>query len=220
MPGGAADGEGALMAARPLQAAWLAAAALAALALAAPACHFDRDTNAPGLSDVATAPRDLSRHQPEPPADPGEEMIALTPGLMMGGGVRGRSPHGFGDFGVEIGLNQGENPRSHREDDFLVYPLSGRGVILGWSFLRLDDDSGGTRARIGPLYLEGQMYRQLTGGGLGVAVDPRTGATGPELNVWFWSLFARTRYLWGQGGGFEATFGWQLKIPVTWVHSR
>lgn len=212
------------MAARPLQAAWLAPAALAslalALALAASACHFDHDTNAPGLSDVAHAPRDLSRQAPEPPADPGEEMIALTPGLMIGGGVRGRSPHGFGDFGVEIGLNQGESPTSHHEDDFLVYPLSGRGVILGWSFLRLDDLNGETRARIGPLYLEGQIYRHMAGTGLGVAVDPRTGATGPELHAWFLSLFARTRYLWGSGGGFEASFGWQLKFPLTWVHSR
>src|SRR5690606_41771660 len=67
------------------------------------------------------------------PADPGERMLTVNPGVFWGAGPQTAEPHGFGELGAEVTINLGENDRSHYEDDFFVYPQRGVGASLGWS---------------------------------------------------------------------------------------
>ncbi len=186
-------------------------ALLFAVALAA--CHRHRDSNAPGNSDIEVPPADrtIARVEPE---DPGENMIAVNPGILAAGGARKHSPHALGEFGPEISVVRGTSPVSHREDNFFIYPVAGVGAALGWSALRL---SGGD-ADVGPLY--GEVYRVDTGfaAGGGWSWNPSDSDHGPQLFATFLGFYLRARYLFDAGG--EITAGLQIKIPVVWVWSR
>ncbi|HUS63318.1 MAG TPA: hypothetical protein VMZ28_02205 [Kofleriaceae bacterium] len=192
---------------------------LAAAALLLAACaHRHRDTNAPGIQDIEAPPPDLTNHQPIEPQDPGERMLTINPGVLAGGGGRSASPHGFGEFGVEVTVNGGESPGSHAEDNFVVYPAEGFGATLGWSALRLLDDPGDDDAQVGPFYAEVQGFEFPYAGGVGYAVDPWHGQHGPQVFVFLLSGYLRARYLWDEGT--EVTLGFQLKLPKVWVWSR
>lgn len=80
--------------------------ALSFVLLLLPGCarHFHRDTNAPGITDVENPPADREAARVEP-SDPGEEMLAVNPGVLAGGGAREASPHGFGELGVEVNIS-------------------------------------------------------------------------------------------------------------------
>ena len=186
-------------------------ALLALLALAA--CHHHLDTNAPGISDIEVPPADrtVSHVYPE---DPGENMLAVDPGILAAGGFRKDSPHALGEFGPEISVVRGANPVSHREDNFFVYPLTGVGAALGWSALRVN----GGDADLGPLYAE--VYRVDTGfaAGGGWSWNPADGDHGPQLFGTMMGFYLRARYLFDAGG--EITAGLQIKVPVVWVWSR
>ena len=186
-------------------------AAIAVTVLAG--CHFHRDTNAPGLTDVENPPADRTAGRVEP-ADPGEEMLAINPGVLAGGGGREASPEGFGEFGVEVSVVRGSNERSHIEDGFFTYPLRGVGAALGWSALRLTDED----PEVGPLYAEAYVFRLPWAAGGGWAVNPADGDHGPQLFVAGMSLYIRGRYLFDDGA--EITAGFQGKIPFVWVWSR
>ena len=168
----------------------------ALLLIAAVGCHYHRDTNAPGVIDPATPPRDPSHHGLEYPGDPGERMITVTSGVAAGGGVGGVDDGGFGDFAAEATVSWGENPTTHNDADDQV------------------------EARVGPIYAEAQRAWLFAGVGAGWAIDPRTGATGPQVQGFYTFYFARLRYLAGGDGGWEFSGGMQFKIPTTWVWRR
>lgn len=193
---------------------------LAVIAALAVACaHRHRDTNAPGIQDVEAPPPDLARHEVIEPADPGEEMLTVNPGVLGGGGGRAAEPHGFGEVGVEVTVNRGWSPHSHAEDNFVVYPAAGYGASLGWSALRVFDHPGaGADAEPGPLYAEVQGFEFPYAGGVGYAVDPWHGQHGPQAFLFLMSGYLRARYLWDEG--IEVSLGIQLKLPKVWVWSR
>jgi len=191
-----------------------------ALACAAAGCrHVHRDTNAPGIIDVRTPPRDPAGTPRVRPADPGERMLTVNPGVFWGAGPQTAEPHGFGELGAEVTINLGENDRSHYEDDFFVYPQRGVGASLGWSAVHIDlAEDGSGEARLGPIYAEAQIFRLpwIVGGGL--AVDPFDGDAGVQVFGAFTTLYARARYL--VDGGAELAIGIQLKLPFVRVWSR
>lgn len=176
-------------------------------------CHFHRDTNAPGHTDVDNPPADRAAARVEP-ADPGEEMLAVNPGILAGGGGRAASPQGFGELGVEVSVVRGVNETSHIEDGFFTYPRQGAGGALGWSALRLT----GEDPEMGPLYLETYYFRLPWGAGGGWAWNPQNGDHGPQAFLFGASLYLRARYLFDDGG--ELTAGFQGKLPLVWVWSR
>jgi hypothetical protein len=176
-------------------------------------CHFHRDTNAPGLSDVDSPPTDRTAARVEP-GDPGEHMLAINPGVLAGGGGREASPEGFGEFGVEVSVVRGWNQRSHVEDGFFTYPLRGVGAALGWSALRLSEED----PEVGPLYAEAYAFRLPWMAGAGWAWNPDRGDHGPQVFVAGMSLYLRGRYLAEDGA--EITAGFQGKLPLVWVWSR
>ena len=183
------------------------------LVLALAACHHHRDSNAPGISDIEVPPADrtVARIDPE---DPGENMLAVNPGLLAAGGARKDSPHALGEFGPEISVVRGSTPRSHSEDGFFIYPLVGVGAALGWSALRVN----GGDADLGPLYAE--VYRVEDGfaAGGGWSWNPADGDHGPQLFGTIMGFYVRARYLFDDGG--ELTAGLQIKVPTVWVWSR
>lgn len=199
-------------------------AALALVALAA--CHYHRDTNAPGVIDPLAPPREPTRRGLEYPGDPGEHLIVLTTGALVGGGAGGVDDGGFGDFAGEVTLSVGDNATTHNDAASRLFLPRGVllaeqswGVTLGWSALRLDGDGAdGVTAHVGPVYVEAQRATPLLGYGVGWALDPRTGATGPQAQGFFSVYFGRARYL--AGAGWEISGGVQLKVPTTWVRRR
>lgn len=201
--------------------------ALTTLLLVVTACHFHRDTNAPGIVDPTTPPVE-DRRMVELPGDPGERIVYLSPGAIVSGGpssVDTGTRAGFiFDGAIEVTLGFGEEPVSHNDNAardrlFLppgwIFPRAGYGVTLGWSALRLAD---GRDATTGPLYLEAHKFDILGGAGAGWSYDPSTGNTGPELFGYF--VYFHTRARWMMGEGAEILFGAQLKWPLSWVSSR
>ena len=153
-------------------------------------------------------------------------MLAGNLGVLAGGGAKTRRPRGFGEFGLELSVNLGETERSHKGDDFLVYPLDGYGATLGWSLLRLErvlgEEETGTPgddvARLGPLYAEVHTHQMPFGGGGGWAWDPDIGDHGPQAFAYLSTLYVRGRYLVDRGA--ELSVGMQLKWPLVWIWSR
>jgi hypothetical protein len=198
------------------------------VAVVCAACHYHRDTNAPGLVDVHVPPRDITKQELEYPGDPGEQMITLSTGILAGGGGGPKAaPNGVGDFALEATLDWGTRDYSHNDNakDYFMptsaqWPQQGYGVTLGWSALRLLGAGEGEppHAAVGPVYAELQKFDAIWGLGAGFAVQPTDGHFGPQVNAWLGGVFLRTRYLFD--AGFELHFGVQLKWPTTWVWSR
>jgi len=185
--------------------------AIVLLSLAA--CHHHRDTNAPGISDIEVPPADRTAAHVDP-EDPGENMLAVIPGVLAAGGMRKDSPHALGEFGPEVSIVRGASPRSHSEDGFFVYPMTGIGGALGWSALRVN----GGDADLGPLYAEIYRVDEGVAAGGGWSWNPADGDHGPQLFVTSLGFYLRGRYLFDDGG--EITAGLQIKVPVVWVWSR
>lgn len=211
--------------------------ACAALGLVLSGCrHWHRPHNAPGLADVRTPPRDIAVEQVEPPGDPGERMVAVNPGFSAVSGYRSNAPAGIVDLGAEISLLRGENERSHNDGDQRLFlpsgfqlPEKGHGVTLAWTVVRLlnieDDDPATEDERetrevftTGPVHLRAYVFRNWFGGGAGWTFDPRTGDHGPELVGYAGVVTAATRYT--RDDHFEFVLGYQMKFPLTAVHSR
>lgn len=188
--------------------------ALSVLATGCAAMRFHRDRNAPGHIDVATPGPDTGLERPR---DPGENMIAVNPGVLAAAGGRGSDPHFVSELSVEVAVNVGTSERSHFEDDFIIHPHQGIGGVIGWSLLR---GLGASDADydLGPVYVEVQLFRPLHGAGVGYAVDPARSDHGPQVNAFAGPLFVRGRYLFD--GGVELQIGLQLKLPIVWVWSR
>lgn len=201
------------------------AAALALVVVTA--CHYHRDTNAPGLVDLERPPSPPGRATMEYPGDPGERMVTVSSGALAGAGARARGVRTMFEVAAEVTVSLGESDRSHQDgvDRLFVppgvlVPQRSVGLTLGWSVLQVVPRSAGEPAEIstGPLYLELQGARGLVGLAGGWAVDPTSGDHGPQINGFLGPSFLRMRYL--VDGGFELQLGLQLKLPATWVWSR
>lgn len=201
---------------------WLVVVALAG-------CHFHRDVNAPGIVDPMVPPENLGA-KPEYPADPGEHRLMMTTGLIGGGGgSTSESGAGFGELGAEVTLSYGQSDVTHNDHALnllpkgVVVPPKSYGMTLGWSGLRFVEDKlnpAEIAVKPGPFYVEGQKSWGWYGFGGGWALDPRTGATGPQVQGFLAIYYLRTRVLFGDGGGFEIGGGVQLKLPTTWTWRR
>ena len=199
-------------------------AVVAALLLAG--CHHHRDPDAPGLIDPRVPPVHVADERLELPGDPGERMVMLTTGVL-GGAFGGSVEDGaVVDLAAEATVSWGENATSHNDHEARLFlprgvllPSRSTGVTLGWSGLRIvTDDDGVTGVQPGPIYVEVQRAWAFAGVGGGWAIDPTSGATGPQVNAFYTFYFLRGRALFG--GGWELGGGMQLKIPTTWVWSR
>jgi hypothetical protein len=196
------------------------------VALALAGCHTHREPNAPGIIDPLVPPRDVTDPQLELPDDPGERMVMLTGGVV-GGAHGGSIEDGAAiDLALEATVSWGESESSHNDHASrlfvprgVIIPPRSTGVTLGWSGLRIvhhDDDSWSTRT--GPLYLQAQRAWAIAGVAAGLAFDPSTGGTGPQVDAYFTFYYLRVRILFGDG--WELGGGLQIKIPQTWVWSR
>jgi hypothetical protein len=189
-------------------------------------CHFHRDVDAPGVVDPLAPPKDLASPQLEYPGDPGEHRLMLTSGLLGGPGGGSIDDGTFVDLAGEVTVSWGDSPTTHNDraatlllPRSVVVPPRSHGVTLGWSALRFTRDAADDiRTTVGPIYVEGQRSWTFAGFGGGWALDPRTGATGPQVQGFFAVYFARARVLFGDG--WEIMGGLQLKIPATWVWRR
>ena len=192
----------------------LAAAAL--MLCACPGARYHRDTNAPGIIDVATPPRpNDAPDEPRLPDDPGERMFTVNPGVFSSAGALTAKDDEFtSTLGVEVSLNWGENPRSHYKDGFFVYPLTGYGLSVGWAALQYRAED----ADLGPLYVELGRFRAFTGASIGYAVNPSDFDSGPQASAWAGPFYVRVRYL--IDGGTEFHGGAQIKVPFVWIWSR
>ena len=202
------------------------AVALAVASLGAAACHHHRDLNAPGTIDPSVPPVELRPQQLEYPGDPGERMVVLTTGVVGGayGGSIASGP--VGDFAIEATVSWGESETTHNDRASrlimprgVLLPAQSDGVTLGWSGLRIvGDDADGTRVVTGPIYAQVQRAFLYYGGAVGLAVDPRTGGIGPQVDAFYTFCYLRGRVLFGDG--WELGGGLQIKWPTTWVWSR
>jgi hypothetical protein len=191
-------------------------------------CHHHREPNAPGVIDPLAPPKNLGTQEPEYPGDPGETMVMLTYGLLGGPGITTGDDEGFVDLDPEITLSWGQSDRTHNDAESklfiprsVVLPPKSYGISVGWSALRFTKDiNNQVDATTGPIYVEAQRAWILAGFGGGIAIDPRSGAIGPQVQGFYTFYFLRSRYLFGDGGGFEFSGGFQLKIPTTWVTRR
>ncbi|HJZ86209.1 MAG TPA: hypothetical protein VKN99_13610 [Polyangia bacterium] len=186
-------------------------------AMAGGCVHWHLEHNAPGLIDVHKPPEHIAEPQPEDPEDPGERMLVLSGGGLVGGGWGAGGAAGnrsVASAGGEISLLVGSTPFSHREDNFFVYPLTALGLNLGWTLY----DSDGTG--LGPLYAELQLQDlpHLTGLAAGWAVDPDDRVHGPQATGSFGPVYVRFNYLFDRGSAL--TVGLVIKAPLVWVWSR
>lgn len=201
--------------------------ALAVVALVG--CHFHRDVNAPGVVDPLAPPKNLTSAQPEYPDDPGEHRLALTSGVLGGGGGGSFADQGFFELAGEVTLSYGQSEVTHNDHAMsllprgVVLPPRSYGLTLGWSGLRVLKDklTDDAQAKLGPAYVEGQTaWANAIGFGGGWAFDPKTGATGPQVQGYFTIYYMRARVLFGDEGGWEIGGGLQFKIPATWTWRR
>lgn len=189
--------------------------------------HYHRGGNAPGITDIARPPTRIADPSPEYPGESGEHMLTVSSGVLAGVGGGSIESGAVGDFAGEITVSYGDSPFTHNDlgdpalflPRGLLLPTQSYGVTLGWSALRIASQRDGNAGAItGPLYLEVQGSRLIGGGGVGWAVDLKSGKTGPQFNAFFMFLFARGRVLFGDG--WEVVGGLQFKFPVTWVWRR
>lgn len=186
-----------------------------ALALVAPltACtHTDLGRNAPGIVDVTTRPStDADRR----PADPGEQMVTISYGALVGGGLasRGSTAHGTYGLGPEISLGYGTRQTSHREDDWFVLP--DRGVALDIGLTALSYEGTG----LGPLYAQGGFRTGGVGGiAAGWAWDVNDRTHGPQVTVDLTIFYLRMTHQLETST--SVTFGLMIKGQHGWVWSR
>lgn len=184
--------------------------------LSAAGCrHTHRPWNAPGLADVPLPPRDVAKEGLEWPADPGERMVVASAGGFSAAGIE--IPDGvnlLASFGIELSLYRGESDWSHNHDDFFVYPQHSEGLNLGGSLDLVSED----QLEAGALYLEYQRAGIMRGWAAGLAFDPNDRAVGPQVTLFFATLYFRASYLVGDGARVQA--GMIFKLPHTWVWSR
>ena len=190
------------------------AACLCVLALTLGGCsHSHSERNAPGLIEVQKPPLEISKRGAERPGDPGEAMFALNGGLFAGGGLEiGGQLTGAVSTGLEVTLNAGERESSHFEDDFVIYPTDGVGANLGVELISLDG------LDLGPIYLEGQYYKELAGIAGGWVVDVGEARHGPQVTVFWLNVFGRVTHTFG--GETAVILGLMGKASMVWVVSR
>jgi hypothetical protein len=176
--------------------------------------HVHRTRNAPGHVDIREPPAAIESVKVERPRDPGENMLALSPGPFVGGGgwAAGNRTGGSYAVGTELSLLYGRSQRSHADDDFLVYPVDSVGVNAGATFASTEG------VGLDRLYGELQLAQSLSGVAAGWAVERRTGASGPQITGFVGPLYVRSTTLLDQGT--ELTAGLVFKLPVVWVWSQ
>src|SRR5688500_18993887 len=115
----------------------LGRAALASLVGLCGCLHTHLRHNAPGNVAVHEPPRDVDRRQVDEPKDPGEHLLALSVGALVGsaGSVReGTEDEQGAATSVELSLHYGQSAGSHSDPAFPIppYPVRAWGVNLGY----------------------------------------------------------------------------------------
>ncbi len=183
--------------------------------IAAGCVHQHSDRNAPGtIEDIRKPPRDPYSMVPQQPGDPGERLTALSTGAFGGVDVLDSdgSQDPFFTLGVETTLRMGQHPRSHYDDNFLIFPMKGWGGSLGLELV------GQNRFNIGPLHAEVMAFWAVFSASAGYAFDIDDLEHGPQLTVNGGPMFIRLRHLFG-GQGTSLVIGLEVKLPQVWVES-
>jgi hypothetical protein len=176
--------------------------------------------NAPGNIDVREPPRDIARRAVEEPEDPGEHLLALTLGGLVGSAAsvrEGTSDTTGAVTSVELSLHYGQSEHSHGSDGMIdPYPFRHAwGFNLG--YVTQDPGEALDLSVARPLYLEAQ-YSIVGWAAAGWQADFERGLHGPQLTAGFGPLYGRFVHRFDFGTQFEA--GIVIKGAHTWVWSR
>lgn len=200
------------------------AAAVLALLVALAGCPVHMQRNAPGTIDVHAPPSEIAREQVEPPIDPGERVFMVSAGALAGVGVRvGGDGRLAAEGAAEISVSWGELDKSHEKAQpivpipIVVLPPKRTGINLGWVFAEPNPDNSDD-GELGPIYLEYQVSRLLSGWSAGYSWDPEDDSHGPHVGAFFTGYYVKAGYRIGRGA--EAMIGVVLKLPQTFVWSR
>lgn len=171
--------------------------------------------NAPGHVEPTEPPEKPTPGVVEEPEDPGERMVLFTFGGLASVGVgypRGQDEVLAYGLGPEYGLHFGQRDVSHAMDGALVLPKTAVGFNLGWTAL------ASPGIGFGPLYLEGQYFREglWAAGGWAYDVDDRV--HGPQGELGLGPLFLRVTHLLDDSTAL--TLGVVVKGYQNWVFSR
>ncbi len=187
-------------------------------------CPVHMKRNAPGRIDVLAPPAHPEQEVVEKPGDPGEHVVLLTYGGFVAVGGRIGGEHRFAnEMGVEVGVQWGDNARSHSKGEpivpmpEIVIPQRRRGFNIGWA-LGEADALDSNRLERGPIYVEYAESRFVYGWTAGYGIDPTDGSHGPHVAVNGFGYYAKAGYRTERG--FEMMLGLALKLPQSWVWSR
>ena len=198
-----------------------AGAALPWLLVGTACIHFDRDSGAPGLADVARPPDAPGLRLVEPAQRPGETLVLLTPGVFLLGGARGlgHDLRGMGTYGAELSLEWGTRADNHDDDGELprrgwrpdvVLPDRGWGLTLAGHFF--------DGPEVGPISLElRRRLSDLSLIGLGPSYQPTNHQAGALASAQWGPFLLRAGY--AREGGFVGA-GLDLFYPMAWVRTR
>jgi hypothetical protein len=167
--------------------------ALLALAACTVSCivHTHRETNAPGIVEVAKPPADLTSHAPEKIEDPGEKGVVVQASLTLHGvgwTHVGQSGHEvFLPFGIELAPWTFTRTTSHR-NQVASDALEGAVRPAVGLAMRVFPKSGGEdRVELGPMWYEVQYVgldpEKVAGASIGLGLTTTYRHVGPQATA-------------------------------------
>lgn len=153
--------------------------------------HTHRDTNAPGIADVAKPPADLTERTPAPVADPGEKGVIVQASLTLHGvgwTHVGQSGHEvFLPFGIELAPWTFSREKSHRNQ---VSNDALEGAVrpaIGLAMRVFPKSGGEDRVELGPMWYEVQYVGldpdKVAGATIGVGLTTTYKHVGPQMTL-------------------------------------
>jgi hypothetical protein len=173
------------------------------------------ERNAPGDSDVQIPPEKPDDRVAYRPWDPGDQMIRLSAGAVLGGGISlggARESRGGYGAGLEAGFVYGVADRSFAPAP-TTWPRPERSLGLNVGWLPLLEGSQPSR-----LYLELEGGLRIWSAALGFAWEPNSSGRGPQATAFMGPFFLRSSYLSGRGTSIQ--IGLVLKPSFTFLWSR
>jgi hypothetical protein len=172
---------------------------LALAVLGAGGClHVDSQRNAPGHVDVRAPPARIEIERTERPADPGERIVVLSPGVLLARS----SP-----VGLELSFHYGESSVSHERDHRVG------GLLLPDRSLALN--LGGT-VSAGQFYAEVQAGTPIAALAAGYVRDRDRARSGAQSTAFLGPLYLRVRYFPDGGGQLELGFLFKAPLAISW----
>ena len=173
------------------------------------------ERNAPGDTDVQAPPEKPGDRVPYRPWDPGDHMVRVSAGAVVGGGVSlggARDTRGGYSTGVEGSLVYGVAKRSFAPAP-MTWPWPDRSLGLNVGWIPILEDSRPSR-----MYVELEGDLRPWGVALGLTWEPNGSGRGPQATALMGPFFLRSSYLSGRGTSIQV--GLELKPSFTFLWSR